>query len=121
MASATKAARAVQASATNTAGSTTTGAAVNNTTALGATLTAKCVNGATGPTLGCRFRVQVSNDNSTWYDWSAETAPVTNSLTHFYQPVILPPDIMYYRSVFDSNTGQSTTVQCDAAELSSIA
>lgn len=117
---ATKAAAAFQASASNSAGGTTTGTAVDLTTALGCTVQGKITNGGTGPTLGCRMRVQVSNDSSTWYDFSSETAGTTLGTTYMMQPVVLPPETMYARTVFDGNTGQAVTVQADAAKLTNV-
>ena len=63
MATATKTARTLQASASNGAGATATGTAVDLRTAVGdALVTALVTNGATGPALPCQFIVQVSND-----------------------------------------------------------
>lgn len=120
MADATKTARTVQSSTTNSAGGTTTSSAVDNRTALGAMITGSCVNGGTGPTIGCTMRVEVSTDGSAWYTFSAETAPTTNSLTHHYQPVVLPAETMYYRTVFTGNTGQDVTIAAVAHELTSV-
>lgn len=113
----TKTAIAWQASASNTAAGTTTGTAQDLTVADGAIITAKCTNGATGPTLACRFRVQVSDDNSNWYDYSSETAATGNSVVTPFQPVYLGPEVMYARTVFDSNTGQAVTVQADGSKV----
>lgn len=118
---ATKAAVTFQASATNTASGTTTGSTIDLTTALGCTVCAVVTNGATGPTLACRFRVQVSNDNSNFTDFSSETTATGNSVVTQCQPVVLPMDILYARSVFDSNTSQSVTVIAYGHKTSSLA
>lgn len=119
MSTATKTARTFQASATNTAGSTTTGTAVNLTTALGCSLTGKITNGATGPTIACDFVVEVSNDNSDWHEWYRGTAGTANNGVYYF-PVELSPPIMYARTKFTGNTGQSVTVESDGHELTSV-
>lgn len=115
-----KAALSPQASATNTAGGTTTGSAIDLTTAFGATIRGKCTNGVPGPTVGCTFRVEISNDNSDWWTFSSEIAPTTSSLVYYYQPVVLPPEIMYVRTVFSGNTGQSVIVESDGEKIVSL-
>lgn len=117
---ATKTARTVQTSASNGAGSTTTSSALSLITALGCLLTAKITNGGTGPTVGCDFVVEVSNDNSAWKTYSRQTAGVANSLVSEFT-VDLPPATMYVRSKFTGNTGQAVTVECFGHELTSLA
>lgn len=113
----TKAVIAFQASASNSAAGTTTGTAADLTASDGCEINAKCTNGATGPTLPCRYRVQVSNDNSTWYDYYSETAQTGNNVVTTFQPVYLGPEVMYARTVFDSNTGQAVTVVSDGMKV----
>lgn len=120
MATATKTARTLQASASNSAGGTTTGTAVDLTTALGLAGTAKVTNGGTGPTVGCDFVIEVSNDNSDWHEWTRQTAGTTASTTYYF-PFDLPAPIRYARSKFTGNTGQAVTVECDGHEFTSIA
>lgn len=119
MALATKTARTFQSSASNGAGATTTGSAVTLTTALGCLITAKITNGATGPTVGCDFVVEVSNDNSAWKTYSRQTVGVANNAVAEFT-VDLPPATMYARSKFTGNTGQSVTVEAFGHELTSI-
>lgn len=119
MATATKSAVTFQASATNTAGGTTTGSSVDLTTALEAFLTGIITNGGTGPTVGCDFIVEVSNDNSTWSEYVRVTAPTTSSTTYYF-PVQLPDAVMYARSKFTGNTAQSVTVEARGHKISSI-
>ncbi len=117
----TKTAKTFQSSATNTAGSTTTGSTVSLTTSYGCLMTAKITNGATGPTIACDFIVEVSNDN-----FSADTkeifratASVGNNDVNYYT-FELPPAVMYARSKFSGNTAQSVTVECTGEELTTI-
>lgn len=117
--SVTKTARTLQASASNAAGATATGTALNLTTALGCEGVAKITNGATGPTVGCSFSLQWSNDNSTWFTLFTVTATTTASAVAT-MPWSVGPEAMYIRSVFTGNTGQAVTVECQASELTSV-
>ena len=119
MALATKTARTFQTSASNSAAGTTTGSAVTLTTALGCLITAKITNGATGPTVGCDFVVEVSNDNSAWKTYSRQTAGTANNLVSEFA-VDLPPATMYARSKFTGNTAQAVTVEAFGHELTSL-
>lgn len=116
---ATKTARTLQASATNAAGSTTTGSSLDQTTSLGLAVTAKVTNGATAPTVGCTFRVEVSNDNSTWRTFSEQLAGTDNAGVYDFA-VELSAAWMYVRTVFTGNAGQDVTVEAFAHELTSI-
>jgi len=119
VATATKTARTLQSSTSNAAGATTTGSAVDLTTALGLHVTAKVTNGATGPTVGCTFRIEISNNNSTWRPHFEAVAQTGNSVVTDWS-VALGPEIMYARSVFTGNTGQSVTVEAFGHEFTSI-
>ncbi len=118
---ATKTAKTFQASATNTAGSTTTGSTVSLTTSYGCLMTAKITNGGTGPTVACDFIVEVSNDNfsSDTKEIYRATASTANSAVNYYA-FDLPASVMYARSKFSGNTGQSVTVECTGEELTTI-
>jgi hypothetical protein len=116
---ATKTLRTIQASATNTAGSTTTGTAVDLTTRYGGVITALITNGGTGPTIGCDHVVEVSGDNSAWKEYSRQTAGVTASGVYPFV-VEIPPGVMYVRSKFQNNTGQSVSVEAYLEELTTI-
>ena len=118
---ATKTAKTFQASTTNTAGSTTTGTSVNLTTSYGCLMTAMITNGATGPTIGCDFVVRVSNDNFSADSkeiYRATAGVANNAVTYFCFE--LPASVMYAKSVFEGNTGQSVTVACTGDELTTI-
>lgn len=117
---ATKAAVAIQASTTNTAGSTTTSGTIDLTAAYGCLITALITNGATGPTIGCDFVVEVSNDNgTTWREYTRQTAPTTNSAATPFA-VQLPPETMYARTKFVGNTGQSVVVAAEGHKLTGL-
>ncbi len=116
----TKAATAFQASASNTAGSTTNGSWIDLTGAYECLLSALVTNGATGPTVGCSVVVQVSPDNgTTFYEFARATAGTANS-TSYYFNFNLPAGTMYARTVFTGNTGQSVTIQADGQKVTAI-
>lgn len=115
----TKATANLQASATNTAGNTTTGTGVDLTAAYECVVTGKITNGATGPSVPCDFVVQVSNDNSDWMEFARFTAGTANNGVYYF-PCVLPPATMYARSVFSGNTGQNVTVECDGHKITAL-
>ncbi|MGE4536342.1 MAG: hypothetical protein AB7D37_04620 [Desulfovibrio sp.] len=115
----TKTARTLQASATNAAGATTTGEALDLTTALGLSGTARITNGSTPPTVEGTFSIEVSNDGTTWRNWFTTSAGLTAS-TSYDLAFSLPAEILYARSVFRGNTGQGVTVECLGHELTSV-
>jgi len=116
---ATKTARTLQASATNAADATTTGSSVDLTAALGMTVTARITNDPTGPTAACRFVLEVSNDNTNWKTFSEQEAGTDNDGDYMFV-VDVPPPVMYVRSRFTGNSGESVTVEAFGHELTSI-
>ncbi len=120
----TKSQQTVQASASNTAGSTTNSSAfaINYGVSGIATIT----NGGTGPTIGCTFNLQVSNDGGSTFPFtiSSQTAGVTNSGVYTF-PFTLGVggaggDWGHYRAQFTGNTGQTVTIQCDAETTTAL-
>ncbi len=119
----TKTAQTVQASATNTAGSTTTSSAF--AIGYGISGLAMVTNGATGPTVACDFVIDVSNDGgTTWFEWSRQTSGLGNNIvTRFAFSLALAGsggDWTHYRVRFVGNTAQSVTVQCDASTTTAL-
>jgi len=115
----TKTAKTLQASASNTAGSTTTATTWTMTTSYGGVVQARVTNGATGPTVGCSVTVNISVDNSTWRQFAQVTAGTTNNGVYDYA-FDLPAPIMYSQVVFSGNTGQAVTVEAYGHELTTI-
>lgn len=109
---------AVQASASNSAGGSTTSSAVDLTTKLGGTLTAKITNGASGPTIGCSVYLEVSHDNSAWKEFARGMAGVTANAVYPFA-FDIPPSILYARTRFQDNTGQPVTVESQLHQLNS--
>jgi hypothetical protein len=104
----------LQASATNSAGGTTTGSWVNVSATYGGEVAAKVTNGATGPTLPCEFYLDTSPDNGTtvYAQRGYGKAGVANDGVYtFFVPV--PFGTRYIRTRFTGNTAQSVTVQAD--------
>jgi hypothetical protein len=118
----TKTAQAVQASASNAAGATTTSAAFP--IGYGVSGVAQVANGGTGPTIGCDFVLELSNDGgTTWFEWSRQTAGTTASTTYrfaFALGIGAGGDFGHYRARFTGNTAQSITCQCDAETTAAL-
>jgi hypothetical protein len=114
--------RAVQASATNTAGSTTTTS--GQLISYGVSGVAVITNGGTGPTVACSVYVDFSADNSNWITGPAIGVgdTVNSSVTRIpygFGPGGPMGDFAYYRLRFTGNTAQSVTVQADDATTTS--
>jgi len=113
----TKSTQTVQASASNAGAATTISSsfAIN----YGVSGVAQITNGGTGPTVGCDFVLEVSNDGgTTWFEWSRQTAPITASTTYYFPFAFgvagLGGDFGHYRTKFTGNTAQAVTIQADA-------
>lgn len=118
----TKTTQSPQASASNAAAATTTSSAF--AISYGVSGVAKVTNGGAGPTIGCDFVIEVSNDGgTTWFEWSRQTAGVTNSAVYLF-PFALGigtgGDFGHYRAKFTGNTAQAVTVQADAEITASV-
>lgn len=107
--------RTVQGSASNNAGSTTSSGW--QSTGYGVSGVAQITNGATGPTVGCDFVIEVADDGAgtNAREWSRQTAQTGNSVVTLF-PYGLSiggqgGDAPYYRTKFTGNTGQAVTVQ----------
>ena len=114
-----KTARTLIAATVNAAGATTTGDALDLTTAWGLSGVAVITNGATAPTAGCAFSLEVSTDGTTWRPWLSVTAGLTAAKPYPFA-WSLPAEIMYVRAVFGGNAGQDVTVECLGHELTSV-
>lgn len=98
----------------------TTSSTVNATTKYGMALGIKLTNGATGPTVAAQVQVQVSNDNSKFYNFGpALVGDTANSAARSWG-VDIPPAFQYFRTVSGSNTVQNVTLDVDASVIDSI-
>lgn len=120
--SVTKTPLVAQASATNSAGGTTTGSWVNVTGAYKASILVRVANGSTGPTAPCVARVDLSPDGGTTIYTGAGGAYIAGVQASgvFAAMFDLPEDAMYARVVFAGNTGQAVTVQADVTAVTAL-
>lgn len=118
----TKNLTAIWSSQTLTAGSgDTTSSAVTLDDGYGAALGIKLTNGATGPTVPAQVQIQVSQDNSEWYNFGPPLVGVTdNNGVESWGGIEIPMGVEYVRLVAGSNTGQSVTVDADISEVTAI-
>lgn len=118
----TKAVTAVFNAQTLTAGAAdTTSSVVTLDDGYGASLHIKLTNGATGPTVAAQVQIQVSADNSEWYDFGgALIGSTTNSEVVSWGGIEIPIGVEYIRLVAGSNTGQNVTVDADISEVTAV-
>lgn len=117
---ATKNLRTIIAAATsNAASATTTGTAINLTTAYGGIWTAKVTNGGSGPTVGATVNVYVSGDNTNFKLVAALLCPTGNSLVSEFSGLV-DPGVMYFRIDVTGNTVQAVTCEAFLQELTTI-
>jgi hypothetical protein len=115
----TKTQQAPQASTSRAAGAATTTSAWYPI-GYGVSVVARMTNGATGPTVGCSFWVDLSADGAIpIITLPAVLHPITSGLATTYGPYDLGVGVgggnfAYYRTNFGGNTGQAVTVQADA-------
>ena len=98
----------------------TTATAVNLTDGYGATLNIKLTNGATGPTVAAQVEVQVSEDNSEWYEVWTMTGKTGNNAVAEWGMMRIEMGTQYLRLVAGSNTGQNVTVDADLSEVTAV-
>jgi hypothetical protein len=86
---------------------------------------AQILNSGTGPTIGCTFNLQGSNDSgNTFFTISSQIAGnASNGLYLFPFSIGIAGnngDWGYYRTQFTGNTAQSVTIQADASSTTSL-
>lgn len=115
-------ARVVQASSTNSAGSTTTTS--GQTVGYGTSGVAKITNVGTAPTVACSVYIDFSADNTNWYNGpsigSADTVASSVTLIPYSLGIGSGGDWAYYRLRFVGNTGQSVTVEAEDSTTSGV-
>jgi hypothetical protein len=74
----------------------------------GAELYLRLTNGATGPTVAAQVQIEVSPDNSSWFDFGAALTGLTSNNGVIEWTVEIPIGVQYVRLVAGSNTGGST-------------
>jgi len=97
------------------------GTSVPLTDGFGASIYIKLTNGATGPTVPAEVQVQVSADDSEWFNFGGPLIGNTDNLGVVSWSIEVPIGISYIRTVQGSNTGQNVTVDIDLVEVTAVA
>lgn len=119
---ATKTRTSIAAAVTMTAAAAdVTSSAVTLTTGYGASLDLKLTNGGTGPTVAAQIQIQLSNDNTTYWNFGGPLIGKTsNSGVSSWAGIRIPIGAQYLKIVTGSNTGQNVTLDADISEVSTI-
>jgi len=118
----TKAVTAMESGLTLTAGAgDDTGTAVTLDDGYGAQISLKITNGATGPTIAAQIQIQVSQDNTEYYDYGGPLVGSTTNSAVSSWSVEVPIGVEYIKTVQGSNTGQNVTVDIDLSEVTAVA
>ena len=112
----------IWASQTLTAGAgATTSAAVDLADGYGAALNIRLTNGATGPTVAAQVRIEVSADNSGWFDFGgALVGGKANDGIYEWGGIEIPVGVKYLRLVAGSNTDEDVDVDADIVEVTAV-
>jgi hypothetical protein len=118
----TKTITAIWSGQTLTAGAAdTTSSVVTLDDGYGAALHIKLSNGATGPTVAAEVQIQVSADNSEWYDFGPPlVGNEDGNGVESWGGIEIPMGVEYLRLVAGSNTGQDVTVDADISEVTAV-
>jgi hypothetical protein len=110
----------VQASATNTAGSTTTSSYVDISSYYNVEIVGKISNGGTGPTIACTVYIEVADSSdANPIRIGAAVGSTTNSASVTFR-ITVPAGSAHLRSVFTGNTGQSVTIEAYAESVTAV-
>lgn len=115
----THASRTILASASNTAGSSTNGTEVDNTTGYGLLVCGKCTNGATGPTIACQMNVYIGETTGTKRLFAALVFDLGNAVAS-ERICEIPPSAMFVNVTMTGNTAQTVTVECYGQHLTGV-
>jgi len=87
----------------------------------GGSLNVKLTNGGTGPTIPAQVQVQVSPDNSNWYDVGYALLGLTgNNADPSWGDIPVGIGVKYLRCVAGSNTDQNVTVRAEIVEVTAV-
>lgn len=104
------------------AAANTISSVVTLTGGYGASLNIKLTNGATGPTLAAVVQVQISADNSEWYDLcGALSGSTANAGVYSWGGIDIPMGVKYLKLSAGGNTSQNVTVDADITEVTALA
>lgn len=98
-----------------------TSSVVTMDTHYGATISCKLTNGGTGPTIAAQVQIEVSQDNSEWYQFGGPlVGGLTASQVVSWGGIDIPFGVEFLRVVTGSNTGQAVTADIDVSSVSVI-
>ncbi len=80
----------------------------------------KITNGGTGPTVEAEIFVELSADNSRWYEFGSSLKGGTAANAVTSDSVEIPDKAIFMRLKAGRNTGQAVTVDADASVLDSL-
>ena len=84
----------------------------------GGSLFIKLTNGATGPTVPAQVQIQVSGDNSNFYNFGgALIGGTANNGVSQWGGIDIPKGNKYVRTVSGSNTGQNVTLRVEIVKV----
>lgn len=96
-------------------------AAVDLAGGYGASVNVRLTNGGTAPTVAAQVQIEVSHNNSDWYNFGAPLiGNKTNSGVEEWGGIDIPPAVKYLRFTAGSNTGQDVMVDANLVELSTL-
>ena len=102
-------------------GTTSVSSSLDLTNGYGATVDIKITNGATGPTAACQVQLEVSENDSDFYDFGGPLLGSTsNDAVTSWGGIAIPMATQYIRTSSGSNTAQSVTLRIDASETTAI-
>lgn len=117
----TKTNTAVFAAQSVAAGGSETSSTVDLSTSYGiAALNIKITNGGTGPTIPLTVTVQLSNDNSVFYDYLTVVGSTVNSAVVQAGGIEIPEGIQRLKLVATGNTAQAVTVNADISRITAL-
>ena len=93
---------------------------VNLDDGFGAQLHLKLTNGGTGPTLAAQVQIEVSPDDTNWYEFGGPFVGSTVNSAVVSVSVDIPIGIEFVRTVSGTNTGQDVTVRAELSEITSV-
>ena len=117
----TKSATAVWSSQTLTAGAgDTTSSTVDLQDGYGALAMIRLTNGATGPTIAAQVQLQISEDDSSYYDYGSPFVGTTDNNDVIEWTVPIDIGAPYLQMVAGSNTAQNVTVDAKVVEITKV-
>lgn len=97
-----------------------TGATVTIDTGYGGQISLKLTNGGTGPTVAAQIQIQVSQDNTEFYDFGGPLVGTTDNSDVSSWSIRVPMGVEYIRTVQGSNTGQAVTCDIDLTNVTAL-